>query len=104
MKYVTDIGILQRHVSRHNHRNEDEENSLSIDCMRIAFEYEYPCIRSGENEPYPLGGPQLSFYLGEKKNHSTISAAENRMKRNGNLNVLLNMNPSFNNSCSFSSA
>lgn len=57
MKYVTDIGILQRHVSRHNHRNEDEENSLSIDCMRIAFEYEYPCIRSGENELYPLGEP-----------------------------------------------
>ncbi|KAF7240803.1 hypothetical protein EYD10_12610 [Varanus komodoensis] len=42
MKYVTDIGILQRHVSRHNHRNADEENSLSIDCMRIAFEYELP--------------------------------------------------------------
>ncbi|XP_056677387.1 cell division control protein 45 homolog [Monodelphis domestica] len=40
MKYVTDIGILQRHVSRHNHRNEDDENSLSIDCMRIAFEYD----------------------------------------------------------------
>uniref|UniRef100_A0A452ILH5 Uncharacterized protein n=1 Tax=Gopherus agassizii TaxID=38772 RepID=A0A452ILH5_9SAUR len=40
MKYVTDIGTLQRHVSRHNHRNEDEENSLSIDCMRIAFEYD----------------------------------------------------------------
>uniref|UniRef100_A0A8D2LTI0 Cell division cycle 45 n=1 Tax=Varanus komodoensis TaxID=61221 RepID=A0A8D2LTI0_VARKO len=40
MKYVTDIGILQRHVSRHNHRNADEENSLSIDCMRIAFEYD----------------------------------------------------------------
>ncbi|XP_038618917.1 cell division control protein 45 homolog isoform X1 [Tachyglossus aculeatus] len=40
MKYVTDIGALQRHVSRHNHRNEDEENSLSIDCMRIAFEYD----------------------------------------------------------------
>ncbi|XP_075072503.1 cell division control protein 45 homolog [Mixophyes fleayi] len=40
MKYVTDVGTLQRHVSRHNHRNEDEENSLSIDCMRIAFEYD----------------------------------------------------------------
>ncbi|OXB84850.1 UNVERIFIED_CONTAM: hypothetical protein H355_015972 [Colinus virginianus] len=40
MKYVTDVGVLQRHVSRHNHRNEDEENSLSIDCMRIAFEYD----------------------------------------------------------------
>lgn len=31
---------MQRHVSRHNHRNEDEENSLSIDCMRISFEYD----------------------------------------------------------------
>ncbi|KAG8455927.1 hypothetical protein GDO86_001935 [Hymenochirus boettgeri] len=40
MKYVTDVGTLQRHVSRHNHRNEDEENFLSIDCMRIAFEYD----------------------------------------------------------------
>ncbi|KAM5263134.1 cell division control protein 45 homolog isoform 7-T7 [Ctenodactylus gundi] len=38
MKYVTDIGILQRHVSRHNHRNEDEENTLSVDCTRISFE------------------------------------------------------------------
>uniref|UniRef100_A0A670YGD1 Cell division cycle 45 n=1 Tax=Pseudonaja textilis TaxID=8673 RepID=A0A670YGD1_PSETE len=40
MKYVTDVGTLQRHVTRHNHRNGDEENSLSIDCMRIAFEYD----------------------------------------------------------------
>uniref|UniRef100_A0A4W4FBD7 CDC45 cell division cycle 45 homolog (S. cerevisiae) n=1 Tax=Electrophorus electricus TaxID=8005 RepID=A0A4W4FBD7_ELEEL len=40
MKYVTDIVALQRHVSRHNHRNEDEENSLSIDCIRISFEYD----------------------------------------------------------------
>uniref|UniRef100_A0A8C4NZS7 Cell division cycle 45 n=1 Tax=Dicentrarchus labrax TaxID=13489 RepID=A0A8C4NZS7_DICLA len=38
--YVTDIATMQRHVSRHNHRNEDEENSLSIDCMRISFEYD----------------------------------------------------------------
>ncbi|KAI3372015.1 hypothetical protein L3Q82_006887 [Scortum barcoo] len=42
MKYITDIATMQRHVSRHNHRNEDEENSLSIDCMRISFEYELP--------------------------------------------------------------
>ncbi|XP_067911436.1 cell division control protein 45 homolog isoform X2 [Heterodontus francisci] len=40
MKYVTDVGTVQRHVSRHNHRNEDEENTLSIDCMRIAFDYD----------------------------------------------------------------
>ncbi|ELK26249.1 Cell division control protein 45 like protein [Myotis davidii] len=44
MKYVTDVGILQRHVSRHNHRDEDEENALSVDCMRISFEYE-PSLR-----------------------------------------------------------
>lgn len=48
MKYVTDVGILQRHVSRHNHRNEAEENTLSVDCTRISFEYEYPCS-------WPLG-------------------------------------------------
>ncbi|RVE67982.1 hypothetical protein OJAV_G00087200 [Oryzias javanicus] len=40
MKYVTDIATMQRHVSRHSHRNEDDENSLSIDCMRISFEYD----------------------------------------------------------------
>ncbi|KAM9622178.1 cell division control protein 45 homolog [Trichechus inunguis] len=40
MKYVTDVGILQRHVSRHNHRNEDEEHTLSVDCTRITFEYD----------------------------------------------------------------
>ncbi|KAL1788733.1 cell division control protein 45-like isoform X1 [Sigmodon hispidus] len=40
MKYVTDVGILQRHVSRHNHRNEAEENMLSVDCTRISFEYD----------------------------------------------------------------
>ncbi|XP_074212090.1 cell division control protein 45 homolog isoform X3 [Camelus bactrianus] len=40
MKYVTDVGILQRHVSRHNHRHEDEEHALSVDCTRISFEYD----------------------------------------------------------------
>ncbi|KAK7934445.1 hypothetical protein WMY93_005341 [Mugilogobius chulae] len=37
MKYITDVATLQRHVSRHNHKNEDDENSLSIDCMRILL-------------------------------------------------------------------
>ncbi|XP_077016458.1 cell division control protein 45 homolog isoform X2 [Tamandua tetradactyla] len=40
MKYVTDVGALQRHVSRHNHRLEDQESALSVDCTRIAFEYD----------------------------------------------------------------
>ena len=42
VKYVTDVGLLQRHVSRHSHRHEDEEHVLSVDCARISFEYEYP--------------------------------------------------------------
>lgn len=50
MKYVTDVGIVQRHVSRHNHRNEDEENTLSIDCMRISFDFEYPLIGMQQSE------------------------------------------------------
>lgn len=102
MKYVTDIGILQRHVSRHNHRNEDEEHSLSIDCMRIAFEYEYPCIRSGGKWTLPAWWSLVEFLARKKKNsqHSLCCWS----KRNGNVNVLWNMNPSFTSWCSFSSA
>ncbi|KAF5915652.1 hypothetical protein HPG69_015272 [Diceros bicornis minor] len=47
MKYVTDIGVLQRHASRHNHRNEDEENALSVDCTRISFEYDRSLLDCG---------------------------------------------------------
>lgn len=52
MKYITDVATMQRHVSRHNHRNEDDENSLSIDCMRISFEYEYPSIHSASDSTF----------------------------------------------------
>lgn len=79
MKYVTDIGILQRHVSRHNHRNEDEENSLSIDCMRIAFEYEYPCLKSGKIKLCLLDAPQLSLHPG--KEIPSCFPAENRIRK-----------------------
>ncbi|XP_006065602.1 cell division control protein 45 homolog isoform X2 [Bubalus bubalis] len=40
VKYVTDVGALQRHVSRHSHRREDEAHALSVDCARISFEYD----------------------------------------------------------------
>uniref|UniRef100_A0A8C6D4H5 Cell division cycle 45 n=1 Tax=Moschus moschiferus TaxID=68415 RepID=A0A8C6D4H5_MOSMO len=40
VKYVTDVGTLQRHVSRHSHRREDEAHTLSVDCARISFEYD----------------------------------------------------------------
>ncbi|XP_027421826.1 cell division control protein 45 homolog isoform X6 [Bos indicus x Bos taurus] len=40
VKYVTDVGVLQRHVSRHSHRREDEAHTLSVDCARISFEYD----------------------------------------------------------------
>lgn len=58
MKYVTDVGILQRHVSRHNHRNEDEEHALSVDCTRISFEYEYPGLCCGA-QATPLSSNDL---------------------------------------------
>lgn len=75
MKYVTDVGTLQRHVSRHNHRNEDEENSLSIDCMRIAFEYDlrlslYPhwsLYESICNSCYTSASLKLWSVQGQKK-------------------------------------
>lgn len=75
MKYVTDIATLQRHVSRHNHRNEDEENSLSIDCMRIAFQYDmrlalyqhWSLYESICNSCYTACGFKLWSINGQKK-------------------------------------
>lgn len=57
VKYVTDVGVLQRHVSRHSHRREDEAHALSVDCARISFEYEYPLLCSGATRV--LGRPEL---------------------------------------------
>ncbi|XP_050411374.1 cell division control protein 45 homolog [Patella vulgata] len=39
-KYMEDVMSLQSHVSRHNHRGEDEENIISINCLRILFDDE----------------------------------------------------------------
>ncbi|XP_072044064.1 cell division control protein 45 homolog [Amphiura filiformis] len=36
-KYVSDVTELNRHVSRHNHRGEEEEDTVSINSMRISF-------------------------------------------------------------------
>lgn len=75
MKYVTDVATMQRHVSRHNHRNEDEENSLSIDCMRISFEYDlrltlyqhWSLYESICNSCYTACGFKLWTLNGQKK-------------------------------------
>uniref|UniRef100_A0A8C9RX78 CDC45 cell division cycle 45 homolog (S. cerevisiae) n=1 Tax=Scleropages formosus TaxID=113540 RepID=A0A8C9RX78_SCLFO len=75
MKYVTDIAALQRHVSRHNHCNEDEDNSLSIDCMRICFEYDlrlslyqhWSLYESICNSCYTLSTFKLWSIQGQKK-------------------------------------
>uniref|UniRef100_A0A3Q2G0R3 CDC45 cell division cycle 45 homolog (S. cerevisiae) n=1 Tax=Cyprinodon variegatus TaxID=28743 RepID=A0A3Q2G0R3_CYPVA len=75
MKYVSDIATMQRHVSRHSHRNEDEENSLSIDCMRISFEYDlrltlyqhWSLYESICNSCYTACGFQLWTLKGQKK-------------------------------------
>lgn len=60
---MTDVGVLQRHVSRHNHRDEDEENTLSVDCMRISFEYEYPCSSGPWCRQHPCPQTLLSGAL-----------------------------------------
>ncbi|KAK6190381.1 hypothetical protein SNE40_002263 [Patella caerulea] len=39
-KYMEDVMSLQSHVSRHNHRGENEENIISINCLRILFDDE----------------------------------------------------------------
>ncbi|KAL5017064.1 hypothetical protein ScPMuIL_006653 [Solemya velum] len=39
-KYIEDIMALQSHVSRHNRRTEDDENIISINCLKIVFDDE----------------------------------------------------------------
>lgn len=39
-KYVSDAENLHEHVMRHNHGT--DENGVSINCMKIAFDAEYP--------------------------------------------------------------
>ncbi|XP_072164043.1 cell division control protein 45 homolog [Diadema setosum] len=36
-KYVSDVTELNRHVARHNHRGEDDENVVSVNSMKISF-------------------------------------------------------------------
>ncbi|XP_033747411.1 cell division control protein 45 homolog isoform X3 [Pecten maximus] len=38
-KYIDDVMALQSHVSRHNHRD-DEDNILSVNCLKISFDEE----------------------------------------------------------------
>lgn len=39
-KYMEDIIALQSHVTRHNQRGSDDENIMSVNCLRISFEEE----------------------------------------------------------------
>ncbi|XP_071094476.1 cell division control protein 45 homolog [Haliotis cracherodii] len=39
-KYMDDVMALQSHVARHNHRGDDEENLISINCLKIVFDEE----------------------------------------------------------------
>jgi len=43
-KYIEDIGNLQGHVSRHNHRPEGDDNALSVDSLKLAFEQELQLV------------------------------------------------------------
>lgn len=39
-KYVTDAQNLREHVMKNNHGT--DENGTSINCLKIAFDTEYP--------------------------------------------------------------
>lgn len=39
-KYINDIIKLQAHVSRHNHRGEEDDNLISVNCLKISYEDE----------------------------------------------------------------
>ncbi|XP_060997317.1 cell division control protein 45 homolog isoform X6 [Dama dama] len=56
VKYVTDVGVLQRHVSRHSHRHEDEEHALSVDCARISFDLCNTCYTAARFKLWSLHG------------------------------------------------
>jgi len=43
-RYVSGVLELQGHMSRLNHRDGDDENVKSINCMKINFEHEYPLL------------------------------------------------------------
>ncbi|KAL8566410.1 hypothetical protein ACOMHN_011988 [Nucella lapillus] len=38
--YMEDVMALQSHVSRHNHRAEDEDSLMSVNCLRVTFDEE----------------------------------------------------------------
>ncbi|TRY60533.1 hypothetical protein DNTS_026951 [Danionella cerebrum] len=63
MKYVTDIATLQRHVSRHSHRNEDEENSL----LRLVLYQHWSLYESICNSCYTSCCFKLWSINGQKK-------------------------------------
>lgn len=44
-KYVSDVTELNRHVSRHNHRGNEDECPLSVNSMKISFVPEYPLYK-----------------------------------------------------------
>ncbi|XP_063448909.1 cell division control protein 45 homolog [Mytilus trossulus] len=39
-KYIDDAMALESHVARHNHRGDDEDNIISINCLKIVFDEE----------------------------------------------------------------
>ncbi|KPP70518.1 CDC45-related protein-like, partial [Scleropages formosus] len=63
MKYVTDIAALQRHVSRHNHCNEDEDNSF----LRLSLYQHWSLYESICNSCYTLSTFKLWSIQGQKK-------------------------------------
>ncbi|XP_075920400.1 cell division control protein 45 homolog [Petromyzon marinus] len=80
-KYVSDVADLQRHVSRHNHRHDDEDVRVSLDRMRITFQYDlrlalyqhWSLFESLCHSLYSYAGLRLWSLHGHKRLHALLA-------------------------------
>ncbi|CAM9117802.1 unnamed protein product [Lampetra fluviatilis] len=80
-KYVSDVADLQRHVSRHNHRHDDDDVRVSLDRMRITFQYDlrlalyqhWSLFESLCHSLYSYAGLRLWSLHGHKRLHALLA-------------------------------
>ncbi|PIK60025.1 putative cell division control protein 45-like [Apostichopus japonicus] len=80
-KYVSDVTELNRHVSRHNHRGNEEENPLSVNSMKVSFVPElqltlykhWSLFESMKHSSYTACTLKLWTLKGQKKLHEFLA-------------------------------
>ncbi|CAH1231986.1 CDC45 [Branchiostoma lanceolatum] len=80
-KYMTDVGDLHKHTLRLNHRNEDDDNTVSVDCIRIYFDEElklalyrhWSLFESLKHSSYPACKFKMWTVKGQQKMHEFLA-------------------------------